>query len=464
MTFFSSSPVSAESLAQFSDTLRQSHGVPAVSIGVLKENTIVTATSGVLSLEGAVAAPPDAMFQVASIGKVYTALLVWQLVDQGHLDPDAPLEEMIPDFRLTDASGRGEITARRLMAHTSGIDGDYLVSDNSGVARYVDRCCGVPLLFRPGTRWSYSNAGYVLLGHLVERLTGRSWQDLIETRLFKPLGLKRSLVNPFNLAAYPAAVGHLENTATGKLVLKQEGCFGESMRPAGSFMMQSVNDLMVLARTVLDGLGSDTPGAVLTQKSWKAMLKNEVGLPRHNPLTARGWSAGFTLFDDGSFGHAGGTPGYTSFLSIDPESRTAHAILVNAQSRQMRSFLRNSRDHLFLSLTQRRRPALSEIRETTNSDLAARISGTYRSASGTINLHPDDQHIWLTALSSEPEQPPLNLKLREIDERAFASFDPASGERGANITFEGDIESEDDFWLMFAGRAFRRAAHPLSAR
>lgn len=448
--------INTEGLAAYVRALRARHEFPGLAIGILKDGEIISATAGVLNLATGFAAPPAALFQIASITKVYTAILAWQLVDEGRLDPDAPLERILPDFRMADPLGAGTITARRLMAHTSGIDGDYLMSDASGPEQYTRRCRDMPLLFAPGTRWSYSNAGYVVLGHLVEVLAGQRWQELVETRILGPLGMTDSLVNPFNLAAYAAAAGHLETSQPGIFAPRSDGCFGESMRPAGSFMLQSARDLMILARTALEGLRTDNDVMQLSQKSWQEMTAEQIALPSHNPLTARGWGAGFTLFDDGSFGHAGGTPGYTSFLCIDPETRTAHVILVNAQSRDMRVFLRTTREELFSALTQRSRPALAPVTRPVSESAAIKVLGAYRSAGGTITVTWEEDELKLVARSSDASQPEQVFRLEQIGETAFAMFDPATGTRGANMTFESDAESTDHFWLHYAGRAFRK--------
>jgi len=452
----SSDPHNADSLAAYVSSLRARFGFPGLSIGVLSDGEVFTATAGVLNLSTGFAAPSGTLFQIASITKVYTAILAWQLVDEGRLDPDAPLESVLPDFSMADPLGAGTITARRLMAHTSGIDGDYLMSDASGLAQYTQLCRNVPLLFAPGTHWSYSNAGYVILGHIVEALFGKRWQDLVEARILEPLGMTESLVNPFNLAAYPAAAGHLEAPEPSIFAPKTEGCFGESMRPAGSFMLQSARDLMILARTVLGGLAKKDQSTLLSQKSWQEMTSEQMALPRHNPLTARGWGAGFTLFDDGSLGHAGGTPGYTSFLCIDPGTRTAHAILANAQSRDMRIFLRTTREELFKQLTQRSRPSLAPVTGQVAESIAAPLCATYRSAGGTITVTREGGTLKLSARSSGAGQAEQVFRLEPIGETAFALFDPATGLRGANITFEGDPQSTDQFWLLYAGRAFRK--------
>lgn len=449
-------PVNSDGLTGYVRTLRARYGFPGLAIGVLKDGEIFTATDGTLNLATGFAAPPGSMFQIASITKVFTAILAWQLVDEGRLDPDAPLESVLPDFRMADPLGARTITARRLLAHTSGIDGDYLMSDASGPERYTQLCRDIPLLFAPGTRWSYSNAGYVILGHLVEVLSGQRWQELVEARILEPLGMTESLVNPFNLAAYPAAAGHLEALQPGSFAPKTEGCFGESMRPAGSFMLQSARDLMILSRTVLGGLTKKDQSTLLSQKSWQEMTSEQIALPRHNPLTARAWGAGFTLFDDGSLGHAGGTPGYTSFLCIDPETRTAHAILVNAQSRDMRIFLRTTREELFQQLTHRSRPALAPLTGPVGKSAATALCGTYRSAGGTISLTWDESQLKLAARSSDAGQAEQVFRLEPVGDTAFALFDPTTGVRGANITFEGDPQSTDQFWLLYAGRAFRR--------
>src|SRR5262245_51150460 len=97
------------------------HGVPGASVAVLKGQRIVAAAAaGVTNIDTKVPVTTDAVFQIGSITKVFTATLIMQLVDDGLLSLDRPIVEYLPEFQLADANTRRSVTARHLLSHTSG--------------------------------------------------------------------------------------------------------------------------------------------------------------------------------------------------------------------------------------------------------------------------------------------------------------------------------------------------------
>src|SRR5207302_9674287 len=113
-------------------TLIERHGVPGAAAGVLSRGEIVEAAAGVLNVDTAIEATPDSVFQLGSIGKVWTATVVMQLVDEGLLDLDAPIVDVLPEFRVADPDVSKRVTMRHLLSHSSGIDGDHFVDTRRG--------------------------------------------------------------------------------------------------------------------------------------------------------------------------------------------------------------------------------------------------------------------------------------------------------------------------------------------
>ena len=148
---------------------------------------------GEANLELRVPVTPDTIFQSGSIGKQFTAAGILLLAEDGELDLDDPLSKHFPGA----PSDWRRITIRQLLAHTSGIK-DY--SDEFDYRRdYTDEetlavLQALPLDFEPGTRWSYSNSGYVILGLLTGRLAGQHWSEFQAERLFRPLEMTTTRV------------------------------------------------------------------------------------------------------------------------------------------------------------------------------------------------------------------------------------------------------------------------------
>ncbi len=136
----------------------------------------------------------DQRFRVGSVTKTFTATIVLQLVDEGKLGLSSTLEDYLPGV-----VPRGdEITIRQLLQHRSGLVNytDYLSwlkrRLRSPSSRPIDllRFAGSkPLVFEPGTQWSYSNTNYIALGLVIEQVTARSYANELERRIFRPLGL-----------------------------------------------------------------------------------------------------------------------------------------------------------------------------------------------------------------------------------------------------------------------------------
>src|SRR5262245_42703805 len=111
---------------------RERHGTPGASIAVLTSEGVSSAASGLLNIATGVDATTDSLFQIGSITKVWTATLVLQLVDEGLLDLDAPIRTYLPDFRVADEETSRGVSARHLLTHTSGIDGDHFADTGRG--------------------------------------------------------------------------------------------------------------------------------------------------------------------------------------------------------------------------------------------------------------------------------------------------------------------------------------------
>lgn len=135
-------------------------------LGIDNDGEVVEFACGVLNVNTGVEATPDSLFQIGSITKAFTATLVMQLVDENRVDLDAPASQYIPGLRFGH-----DTTVRRLLTHTSGVDGDFVDDfgrNDDAIEKYVDACADLEQIVAPGHLYSYCNAGFVVLGRLVE--------------------------------------------------------------------------------------------------------------------------------------------------------------------------------------------------------------------------------------------------------------------------------------------------------
>ena len=167
----------------------------------------------------------ETAFNIGSINKLFTSIAIRQLAAEGKIDLDSSLAKHWPDYPNGDIARR--VTIRQMMQHRSGIGGDIFAAPHGKTRHalrhnrdflplFVDR----PLNFEPGTRQQYSNAGYVILGMLVERLSGMDYYRYVQERIYTPAGMRRTghwavdSLPPNTAIGYTSEEGTLErNTA-----------------------------------------------------------------------------------------------------------------------------------------------------------------------------------------------------------------------------------------------------------
>ena len=181
--------------------------VTGAVLGIWHDGETTIAPYGVLNRTTGVETTADSLFQIGSISKPWTASMIVQLAAEDRLRLDDPIVKLLPEAPV-DA----RITVRHLLTHTSGIDGDLFTDTGRGddcLQRYVALLADVDQLFEPGTAYSYCNAGFMLLGRLIEVLDGGTWDQSLQARLVEPLGLAHTVTLPEEAILERAAVGHL---------------------------------------------------------------------------------------------------------------------------------------------------------------------------------------------------------------------------------------------------------------
>jgi CubicO group peptidase (beta-lactamase class C family) len=168
--------------------------IPGVSLAVLRNGKIILLKSyGLANVEHQVPVKPETIFQSGSIGKQFTAAAIMILAQENKLSLDDKVSKYFPD---APASWK-DITVWNLLTHTSGL-GDYppdidLRRDYTE-EQFFESFKKAPLEFAPGTNWNYSNVGYVTLGILIRKVTGKYYGDFLQERVFRPLGMTTARV------------------------------------------------------------------------------------------------------------------------------------------------------------------------------------------------------------------------------------------------------------------------------
>jgi D-alanyl-D-alanine carboxypeptidase len=170
-------------------------GVPGAAVIVVRDGRVIFRKGyGLANLELNIPVKPEMVFRLASVTKQFTAVAVMMLVEQGRLSLQDDITKFFPGY----PTGGRRITVENLLTHTSGIK-DYTgklwparMREDLRVERLIDVFKDDGLEFEPGTKQSYSNSNYILLGAIIERLSGKEYRRFIEENIFRPLGMRHS--------------------------------------------------------------------------------------------------------------------------------------------------------------------------------------------------------------------------------------------------------------------------------
>lgn len=267
----------------------------------------------------------DTKFNLGSMGKMFTGVAILQLAQAGKLSLDDKLIKDLPDYPNKEVAGK--VTLRQLLTHTAGL-GDFFGPEfmDSSMARFdtleslLPLFVNKPLLFEPGTRWAYSNAGFVVLGLVIQHVSGQSYYDYVREHVFGPAGM-------VNTGNWPADAD-IPNRAVGYTDMGQPR---GAPRKSNIFMLQrggaagggysTVEDLLHFAEAL--------EGHKLLNAKYTAMaMTGYVATPRP------GVKYGFGMEESSVngvriVGHGGGGPGIQSILDIYPDQGYVVAIMTN---------------------------------------------------------------------------------------------------------------------------------------
>ncbi|MGE0543440.1 MAG: serine hydrolase domain-containing protein [Dehalococcoidia bacterium] len=308
--------------------------VPGVALGILQRGEIEVFAQGVANRETGQLVTPATLFQVGSISKVFTATLVMQLVDQGLVNLDVPINAYLPSIRLADASAAGAVTLRHLLTHTAGFYGDRFDDFGYGDDALSRSIAGFDTLRQytpPGELWAYCNTGFQLAGAVIESVLATTFEDAMRQRILEPLHLEHTFYHAHDVITRPHAVGHNTTPPSGDerppppSVAREWG--RSRCRAAQGGITSNVVDLLRFAAFHLgDGRANDV-----------RVLSTEALLAMQQPIVAAGmtphWGIGWSVDAINGIaviGHGGTTNGFQAGLTLIPEYGVAFACLTNS--------------------------------------------------------------------------------------------------------------------------------------
>ena len=296
-------------------------GVPSASVAVVRQGRIVCVLAvGDARIDPKTAAASSMRYSIGSVSKQFTAAAILMLVEEGKLSLDDPVSRFLPD--LADAN---KVKIRQLLSHTSGYQ-DYWPQDyvppvmrkpttaDAILARWAKQ----PLDFAPGAQYQYSNTGYVVAGLVAEKAGGKPLMELLETRVFRPLGMKSVLDIDRDRLTESDPTGY-QRFGLGPLrVAPKEG---RGWLYAAAELAMTAEDLARWNLSVIDR--KLLKPASYSEMERAVLLTNGV---------ASGYGLGVGVASSGghrSISHAGEVSGFTADNVIYPDDRAAVTVLVN---------------------------------------------------------------------------------------------------------------------------------------
>ncbi|HKP28834.1 MAG TPA: serine hydrolase domain-containing protein [Gemmatimonadales bacterium] len=331
-----SAPTSADLAAGLAELVKK-HRVPGALAGVYRDGQVMTAGAGIANLNTGQPMTAGLGYLTGSITKVWTCTLLMTFVDEGRIDLDRPLIEYLPHLTFGDMEVARHVTTKHLLNHSSGLDaGDYIEDFGEGPSAnrlYVEALARIGQIHPMGKYSSYNNAGWIIAGHLMETLSGKSWHRLLDERVIKPLGATRTFPDAEDGVLHGMAVGSVpdpnrpgEHMATPKLLLPK------TFAPAGATLVPTLDDNLLLARMHMRLGLAPNGNRVISEKLARAMQTRTIDHPS-GPTTgfALGWGHS-TAGGQVSLSHGGGSNGGRAQLVAVPGSDFAYATFINSNA------------------------------------------------------------------------------------------------------------------------------------
>ena len=330
------------------------HRLPGLAAGVWRRGEVIL-RMGVGHQAGPASPPIDGetVFHLASVTKPFVATAVMQLVADGKMCLDCPLQRYLPYFSM-QGPGADQISIRQLLTHTAGTGDTSNFGwttpeyDDGAVERYVRSLASVYLAFVPGSEWRYSNRGFDVLADAIAKADGQPFEAVVQRRILTPLGMRRSTLLMSDLDSARMALGHRRD---GSPV----GYYPYNRRHAGSSTLHSTLDDML--RWAAANLGR---GALDQRRILPASAYDDLWRPYWDirATVAEGTRrAGYVFpYDSLAIGlswflpvqdgrqlvyHSGSDPGFASNVLLSPSEQIGVVVLINASGADPRALSRS---------------------------------------------------------------------------------------------------------------------------
>ena len=295
---------------------REQNGASGALLAVRNGKVFASRTWGHANREEKTPVTVDTRFRLGSMNKMFTAVATMQLVDKGKVELDKPIGTYLKSY--PNESVANKVTVRHLLTHTGGTGDIFGPEFNKNrlqlrsISDYVNLYGKRDLQFEPSSRWQYSNYGFLLLGAIIESVSGQSYYDYVRDNIFKPADMTRTASEPEDQMVEGRAIGYMNRE--GQWVRNTDTLPYRGTSAGGGY--STVGDLRRFAEALLSG----------------KLIKKET-LAEATKDQRQGYGFGFGVRSDNgqprAFGHGGGAPGMNGELKVFPENGWIVVVLAN---------------------------------------------------------------------------------------------------------------------------------------
>jgi CubicO group peptidase (beta-lactamase class C family) len=324
--------------------------LPGISVAVVKDQeTIWSKAYGYSNLANKVPATTNTLYSICSISKLFTAIAIMQLYEEGKLRLDDPVTSVLTDFSLKQQfKDSGPITIRSLLTHSSGLprESDYPYWTGPDFpfpteSQVNSKLSSQQTLYPASTYFQYSNLGLTLLGEIVEKVSGKKYKEYVEEKILKPLQLNAT--HP-----YLPKEEYGKKLAIGYSAISREG----NREPVALFDARGITAAAGYSSNVTDLARFASWQFRLLEKGGTEVLKTSTLKEMQrvhwiDPDWTTSWGLGFSVSKQGTttlVGHGGSCPGYRSTLQMDPKEKLAYTVMINAGGESPEFYAREIRE------------------------------------------------------------------------------------------------------------------------
>lgn len=339
-----SQPLSSKAIDSLAERSMKAFDVPGIAVAVIKDGKVIHSKGyGVRSLNTMQKVDENTLFGIASNSKAFTAAALGMLVDEGKIKWDDKVRDYVPEFKLYSPYVSEEFTIRDLLTHRSGLglgagdlmffpdSSDFVLKDIIYNLRFLKPVSG----FR--TKYDYDNNLYIVAGEVIARVSGQSWDDFIEERIMKPIGMAHSAASPDRIKDKSNMIdGHAPVEGKVQVIARSSLKVGHSAGGINS----SIADLSkwVMVQLANGKYGEGLNKQLFSEEAHEEMWTPQTIIPVHGPSPYNthfaAYGLGFFISDVKGYkqiSHTGGLEGMVTQITMIPELHLGIIVLTNQQ-------------------------------------------------------------------------------------------------------------------------------------